>query len=96
MSSDAHKIGTGHLEAMARLGLRELREAMYTDSNIAQQSEYGLYGTATPGEVSESRRDDGIDQEPQIDKDSILGSRLQMARERADQERDVPEIDMDR
>ena len=96
MTSGHHKIGAGHLEAMGRLGLREFRAAAYPDSNIAQPSEYGIYGTATPGEVSESRRDDGIDQQPQIDKDSILGSRLEMARERAEQERDEPEIEMDR
>jgi hypothetical protein len=30
---------------------------MYTDSNVAQQPEYGLYGTRTPGEVAQDRRD---------------------------------------
>lgn len=51
------KIGEGHFGAMMRQGLRELRGAMYPDSNVAQQPEYGLYGTKTPGEVAEGRRE---------------------------------------
>jgi hypothetical protein len=30
---------------------------MYTSSNVAQQPEYGLYGTKTPGEIADDRRD---------------------------------------
>lgn len=52
------KIGAGHLAAMGRLGLHELRSAFYPESNVAQRSEYGLYGTMTPGEVAEARRPD--------------------------------------
>jgi hypothetical protein len=52
------KIGEGHASAMLRQGLRELRAAVYPESNVAQQPEYGLYGTRTPGEVAESRRED--------------------------------------
>lgn len=49
-------IGAGHLEAMGRLGLKELRAAaFFHDSNIAQPSEQGLYGTATPQEVMDSK-----------------------------------------
>jgi len=88
------KIGAGHLGAMGRLGLRELRAAAYTDSNVAQSPEYGLYGTATPGEVSESRRDDGLDQEPQ-NGDSVLASRMHQVRDYAEQERTDPEIEME-
>ena len=51
------KIGEGHAAAMGRLGLRELRGGEYPASNVAQQSEYGLYGTMTPGEVAEARRE---------------------------------------
>lgn len=70
------KIGAGHAEAMFRQGLRELRGALYAESNVAQQPEYGLYGTRTPGEVAESRRSDGkeLEEEP-----GVLGSRLQEA-----------------
>jgi hypothetical protein len=52
------KVGEGHVAAMGRLGLHELRGMMYPESNIAQRAEYGLYGTRTPGEVAEARRDD--------------------------------------
>jgi hypothetical protein len=55
--SDQTKMGTGHASAFFRQGLRELRSAFYPESNVAQQqSEYGLYGTRTPGEIAESRR----------------------------------------
>lgn len=50
------KIGEGHAHAMLRQGLREVRGALYNDSNVAQQPELGLYGTMTPGEIAESRR----------------------------------------
>jgi hypothetical protein len=59
------KIGDGHAAAMFRQGLAELRAALYTESNVAQPAEYGLYGTPTPSEVSQARggeapaRDDG-------------------------------------
>jgi hypothetical protein len=59
------KIGSGHAAAMARLGLKELRAAAFPEtSNIAQPSEYGLYGTRTPGEVAESRRSEELNEEP--------------------------------
>ena len=70
------KIGTGHFTAMGRLGLRELRGAVYPESNVAQQPEYGLYGTMTPGEVAEARRGDGQDLEEEKKQDSILQKEL--------------------
>jgi hypothetical protein len=92
-----HKIGEGHVSAMGRQGLRELRGALYPESNIAQQPEYGLYGTLTPGEVAESRRGDdhGVDDEPKGK--SIVDDRLQKAEGRVDlddgygPEMDVPD-----
>lgn len=70
------KIGAGHASAMFRQGLSELRGALYSDSNVAQPAQYGLYGTKTPGEVAESRRADAdMDEE----KGSILESRLREA-----------------
>ena len=88
------KIGSGHVSAMARQGLRELRGAMYPESNVAQQPEYGLYGTQTPGEVAESRRADAIDmsdEKPQA-RDSILEDRMRQAEsrdDRGDESRDL-------
>ena len=92
------KIGAGHAAAMARLGLDELRAAMYTKSNVAQPTEYGIYGTKTPGEVAESRRADerGPDEEPQ--NDSVLDDRLRQAERNADDRSREPAEDhvMDR
>jgi len=63
------KWGTGHFGAMGRLGLAELRASMYTGSNVAQPSIYGLYGTKTPGEVADDRRDvHGNSKDPKKDK----------------------------
>lgn len=50
------KIGAGHASAMWRQGLAELRAAFYPESNIAQPTQYGIYGTLTPGEVADSRK----------------------------------------
>ena len=60
------KIGEGHAAAMLRQGLRELRAAVYPESNVAQTPEYGLYGTLTPGEIADDRRmiDRDFDEEP--------------------------------
>lgn len=73
------KIGTGHAGAMGRQGLAELRAAMYTESNVAQQPQYGLYGTRTPGEVAEARRPDERDMEEEHGRESILEDRLKQA-----------------
>jgi hypothetical protein len=89
MASDdkTRKIGDGHAEAMARLGLRELRAAMYPSGNVAQQSEYGLYGTLTPGEVAESRRRDERDlEEDGLNRDSDLDDRSHQALDRDDRD----------
>ncbi|MCA9047676.1 MAG: hypothetical protein KDA89_03045 [Planctomycetaceae bacterium] len=53
------KWGGSHAGAMFRQGLRELRAAMYPESNIAQQTEYGIFGTKTPGEVAQGREGNG-------------------------------------
>ncbi len=52
------KIGEGTATGMVRQGLRELRGAMYTQSNVAQPTDYGIWGNQTPGEVADSRRND--------------------------------------
>lgn len=77
------KIGAGHASAMFRQGLKELRGAMYHDSNVAQPPEYGLYGTRTPGEVAESRRADerDLNEEPR----SIVDERVQQAERTVDE-----------
>ncbi len=90
----ARKIGEGHAAAMARLGLRELRGAMYPSGNVAQQPEYGLYGTKTPGEVAESRRADERDLEDEApNRYSILAERLQQAKDRGDRDDDSRDLE---
>jgi hypothetical protein len=89
----ARKIGEGHVAAMGRMGLGELRGALYPESNVAQHSEYGLYGTLTPGEVAEARRG-GESHELDHDGGSILDNRLAQAaaRDHRDDSRG-PELD---
>jgi len=89
------KIGEGHFSAWLRQGLRELRGALYPESNVAQQPEYGLYGTKTPGEVAEDRRGDTLDleQERPQENDSVLAGRRPPAEDRG---RDDPGMDLDR
>ena len=93
------KVGEGHGSAWLRQGVSELRGALYTESNVAQPPQYGLYGTKTPGEVAEARRDDGPehngrDRDEEASHESVLGSRLeQLDRNQEDRDREVKERD---
>jgi hypothetical protein len=49
------KIGAGHAAAMARLGLKELRNLANPSRESMADSEIGLYGTQTQGEIAEAR-----------------------------------------
>lgn len=49
------KIGAGHAAAMARLGLKELRNAFNPSRESAADAEIGLYGTLTQGEIAQAR-----------------------------------------
>ena len=49
------KIGEGHVSAMARLGLKELRNALNPSRESVADQEIGLYGTLTQGEIAEAR-----------------------------------------
>ncbi len=89
--SDKPKLGAGHLGAMARQGLAELRAAMYPESNIAQPTEYGMAGRPTPQEVVSSKEGHSRDVE-----ESVIESRVgvEPAQEPESLEgRDAPEID---
>lgn len=44
-----------HGNAMARQGVAELRAAFYPESNIAQPTDYGMWGKSTPGETADQR-----------------------------------------
>lgn len=88
------KIGAGHASAMLRQGLRELRSAVYPESNVAQTvPEYGLYGTKTPGEVAEARRSETPEQEEE--RGSILADRMKQVEASRDG-RDPPAKEMER
>src|SRR5271170_6439463 len=49
------KIGAGHAAAMARLGLKELRNAVNPSRESVADAEIGLYGTQTQGEIAAAR-----------------------------------------
>ena len=77
----------------------ELRNAVYPVSNVAQQqAEYGVYGTQTPGEVAEARRDEGRDfeEEKSADRGSILEDRMREAESREVHGRDDKDLDLER
>jgi hypothetical protein len=98
-SQEEHHVkwGSEHASAMFRQGLRELRGALYPESNVAQQPEYGVYGTTTPGEVAESRRGDERELDDESPKQgSVLGERLREAASRDDVDRENREPPMER
>jgi hypothetical protein len=57
------KIGEGHLAAMGRLGLKELRNALNPSRESVADTEIGLVGTATQGEIANARGGPGQGQE---------------------------------
>lgn len=91
--SSERKIGEGHASAFFRQGLRELRAALYPDSNVAQPPELGLYGTLTPGEIAEARRSTPALEEEKAD--SPLQQSLRQAETRTP-ERETRDMEMER
>ncbi len=59
----ARKIGEGHVAAMARLGLKELRNAINPSRESVADQEIGIYGTLTQGEIADARGGPGSGQE---------------------------------
>ena len=53
------KIGDGHAAAMGRLGLKELRNAFSPSKESVADSEIGMYGTLTQGEIAGARKGPG-------------------------------------
>jgi hypothetical protein len=76
----ARKIGEGHLEAMGRLGLKELRNAINPSRESVADHELGLYGTETQGEIAKARRGpgDGLEQESSGAKQESNGATLSL------------------
>lgn len=85
------KIGSEHLGAMARQGLAELRGAFYNESNVAQPSQLGLYGTKTPGEVMQDRRADERDVDVEEEYSSTLSDTLERAEAMKEPEPEIRE-----
>ena len=87
------KLGSTALAGYWRQGLAELRAAApYGDATIAQPTDYGMPGMATPGEVGEARRDEPVP----LDGDSVVESRLQAAMaDRDDRGRDDRDLELD-
>jgi hypothetical protein len=65
------KIGEGHVAAMARLGLKELRNAVSPSKESVADSEIGLYGSQTQGEIAAARGGPGYGNE-QESSDKVL------------------------
>lgn len=89
------KVGAGHAQAMARLGLAELREAFNPSrESIARHEDAGLYGMALPSEVAAQRGS-----EPQKGVRPTFDDRMAEAANRANAARDArggwdaPELD---
>jgi hypothetical protein len=55
MSEKGRKWGAGHPSAMWRLGLKELRNAMNPSKESVADTEIGLFGTETQGEIAKAR-----------------------------------------
>lgn len=70
------KIGAGHVSAMLRQGLAEIRASLYTESNVAQPPVYGIAGTRTPGEVMQDKQGENRDPD---EKPSLLKQRMKEA-----------------
>ena len=88
------KIGAGHAAGMFRQGLKELRAAVYSEGNIAQQPDLGIVGNATPGEIAQSREAEAPQWEEE--KHSALDDRVQPAASRDDPGKDDRDKGIDR
>ncbi len=87
------KIGSGHMSAMARQGLRELRAAFYPESNIAQPPVYGMAGELTPSEIRDAREQSP----PEVDEEKHPGlEQLRQAENRDDRGRDARDLEKER
>src|SRR5262249_47719246 len=90
--------GAGHMQAMGRLGLAELRAAVsFEGSNIVQPTERGLYGTALQSEVKDQREAEALG--PSEPQPSGVQERLKQAEQgaaRARDGREPPARDLER
>ena|SRR5579872_2175348 len=95
------KIGDGHFAAMARLGLKELRNAVNPSRESVADNEIGLYGTLTQGEIAEARGGpgQGLEQESpggKLSLDDLRGEAHQRAMDREHGREDGQQREQDR
>jgi hypothetical protein len=79
----ARKIGEGHAGAMLRLGLKELRNAANPSRESVADTEIGLYGTLTQGEIAQARGGPGggPEQESKLSLDDLRAHANERAKE---------------
>lgn len=93
---------SGSLAAYGRLGIHELRNALYPESNVAQgHSEYGMWAQPTPSQIQQAQEKDGVAPDAQkaneVPPQSILGERMRDAERSAEyRERETCERDLER
>jgi hypothetical protein len=77
------KIGEGHAQAMLRLGMKELRNAANPSRESIADTEVGLYGTQTQGEIAAARGGPGLgpEQESSLSLYELRGHAEQRSRE---------------
>ena len=91
------KIGAGHASAMARLGLKELRNAVNPSKESVSDYEIGVFGSATQGEISEARGGPGSGPEQESSNTSSLDDLRKDAQNRGrDDDRGQEREGMDR
>lgn len=96
MSKTGHdpprKIGDQALKAMGALGLEELRNAIFAQSNVAQHStEPGMWGDRSYGEVADDRN-----QSASQERKSLLAEKIkQVEMTRDGREHEPPELTQD-
>ena len=92
------KIGEGHAEAMLRLGLKELRNAANPSRESIADTEMGLYGTQTQGEIAAARGGpgQGHEQESALSLDQLRGEANKKTHDNDDPGRSQERDGMDR
>ena len=78
------KWGAGSLAAFARLGLKELRNAINPSRDSIADVEIGMYGTQTQGEIAQARAGPGLGPEEESPQKTTLD---EMRQETADKSR---------
>jgi hypothetical protein len=75
--------GQGHATAMVWLGLKELRNAVSPSRDSAADTEIGLYGTLTQGEIAQARKGPGAgpEQEAKFSLDDLRAFANERAKE---------------